>query len=599
MKRKTRPVGIQIMMSTSFTAVAVICMLFLSLLLYRQFVNRSEQMTRENSEQLLNQTVINLEDYLRNMRRVSDSMYYAVIKGKDLEDEDLRSEMDILYEANKDKLVSIACYYSDTGELVDACPISAVKTGVDVKDQAWFVQAEAEVENFHFSVPHVQNLFNDPSQRYYWVVSLSRTVDLTRNGSALRGVLLVDMNYSSIVQLLDKANTDVSNGYVYLMDADGKLIYHPYKNLIRIGVAGENNLQAASYEDQSTQESFGGNKRLVTVKTVGYTGWKLVRVVPMEAFSTGMVTMRYLVILLLAVALLVVIFTNLVVSARITMPLRKLNESVESWEAGSKNPDIYIGGTTEVEHLGRTLASTVKQSNQLMEDIVVEQEEKRKSELDALQSQINPHFLYNTLDSILWMIQGERYEDAVFMVKQLGSLFRISLSKGNTIISIEDEIRHAQNYVNIQRIRYKNRFTVDFDVDPGLLGFCSVKLVLQPLLENAIYYGMEYMDDEGEITVRGYQKEDGIYLEVADNGPGMPEEEAALLLTGAERKHAKGSGVGLINVHNRIKLRFGDAYGLRVETHPDEGMTVQIHIPAVPFTEENRHMLENGRREAP
>ena len=136
-------------------------------------------------------------------------------------------------------------------------------------------------------------------------------------------------------------------------------------------------------------------------------------------------------------------------------------------------------------------------------------------------------------------------------------------------------------------------------MDPGLLGFCSVKLVLQPLLENAIYYGMEYMDDEGEITVRGYQKEDGIYLEVADNGPGMPEEEAALLLTGAERKHAKGSGVGLINVHNRIKLRFGDAYGLRVETHPDEGMTVQIHIPAVPFTEENRHMLENGRREAP
>ncbi len=597
MKPEHKPVSIQIIMSLSFTAVAVILMLFLSFLLYSQFENRSREISREASEQLLSQTVISLEDYLRNMRRVSDSMYYAVIKRKDLADEDLREEMDILYEANKDKLVSIACYYSETGELAGACPISAVKDSVSVKDQTWFIQAEEEVENFHFSLPHVQNLFNDPSQRYNWVISLSRSVDLTRDGAAMRGVLLVDMNYSSIVHLLDQVNTDLTGGYVYLMDADGKLIYHPRKSLIRMGEVKENNLLAVSYGDQSTEEVFEGKRRMVAVKTVGYTGWKLVRVVPMEAFRSGMITTRYLMIILVAVSLLVIILTNRVLSDRITMPLRKLNESVASWEAGNMYPDIYIGGSLEVEHLGRTLASTVEQSRQLMDDIVVEQEEKRKSELEALQSQINPHFLYNTLDSILWMIQGERYDDAVYMIKQLASLFRISLSRGKTIISIGDELKHAQNYVNIQRIRYKNRFEVSFDVDPGMYSCCIVKLVLQPILENAIYYGMEYMDDgEGRIKVCGHREGDNLVLEVTDNGPGMPEEAAARLLTGEEREHAKGSGVGLINVHNRIRLRFGDQYGLSCVAHPDEGMTVRICLPGIPYNKENCSMLEAGRR---
>ena len=150
--------------------------------------------------------------------------------------------------------------------------------------------------------------------------------------------------------------------------------------------------------------------------------------------------------------------------------------------------------------------------------------------------------------------------------------------------------------MNIQRVRYKNRFEVSFDIDPEILSCCTVKLVLQPLLENAIYYGMEYMDDEGRITVRGRQEGEDLLLEVEDNGPGMPEDKAALLLNGEEQEHARGSGVGLVNVHNRISLRFGEQYGLSVETHPDEGMTVRIHIPRVPFTKENRSALENGRR---
>ena len=590
--KKTR--SMQMTISISFTILSVCCMCLLGVMLYQQFTRKAENLTVENSRQLLNQTTINLEDYLRNMRRISDAMYYTVIKNTDIGSESLEDSMNLLYEANKDKLVSVACYTND-GKLTEASPIATEKPGVDVKSQKWFQDAAGELENFHFSTPHVQNLFDDPSYRYYWVVSLSRTVELTRNGNSMLGVLLVDMNYSSIEQLLEKANTDTSGEYVYLMAPDGEIIYHPKQNLIHMGLYEENNTEAAGYEDTTVKENFHGEKRLVTVKTISYTGWKLISVVPMKSFSMGMTGMRNLVVLLVALTVLAVVILNQMVSARISKPLRRLNDSVKEWEAGNMNPDIYIGGSMEVEHLGKTLRSTVAQIRQLMDDIVVEQEEKRKSELDALQSQINPHFLYNTLDSIVWMITGERYDDAVFMITQLASLFRISLSKGKTVIKIEDEVKHARNYMNIQKIRYKNSFEVDFQIEEDILDGCIVKLVLQPLLENALYYGMEFMDGEGEIHVRGYRKDKDVYLEVEDNGLGMPEEEAAELLNGKERPHKHGSGVGLVNVHSRLKLRFGEAYGLVIHSCPDEGMMVQIHIPYIPYTVETQKFLESGK----
>ena len=591
-RKKTR--SMQMTISVSFTLLSVCCMCFLGVMLYQQFSRKAENLTVENSRQLLNQTTINLEDYLRNMRRISDAMYYSVIKNTDIGSESLEDSMTLLYEANKDKLISVACYTND-GKLTEASPIATEKNGVDVKSQKWFQDAASELENFHFSTPHVQDLFDDPSYRYYWVVSLSRTVELTRNGSSMLGVLLVDMNYSSIEQLLEKANTDTSGEYVYLMASDGEIIYHPKQNLIHMGLYQENNDMAAGYEDTTVKENFHGEKRLVTVKTISYTGWKLVSVVPMKSFSMGMTGMRNLVVLLVALTVLAAVILNQMVSARISKPLRRLNDSVKEWEAGNMEPDIYIGGSMEVEHLGKTLRSTVAQIRQLMDDIVVEQEEKRKSELDALQSQINPHFLYNTLDSIVWMITGERYDDAVFMITQLASLFRISLSKGKTVISIEDEVKHAKNYMNIQKIRYKNSFEIDFQIEEEVLNGCIVKLVLQPLLENAIYYGMEFMDGEGEIHVRGYRRDNDVYLEVEDNGLGMPEEEAAELLNGKERPHKHGSGVGLVNVHSRLKLRFGEDYGLIVHSCPDEGMMVQIHIPYVPYTAETQRILESGK----
>jgi two-component system sensor histidine kinase YesM len=471
----------------------------------------------------------------------------------------------------------------------------------------------------------VQNLFDDTTYRYYWVVSLSRAVELTTGGNSSLGVLLVDMNYSSIEQLLSKANSDDSDEYVYLIDGSGTIIYHPKQKQIYSGLYSENNVEAASYDDGTTEEIFCNEERIVTVKTISYTGWKIVSVVPSDTFEMGLTTMKYFVILLVALSLLAVVLINRLVSAGIADPLQKLNRSVEEWEAGNMNPSIYVGGSMEVEHLGRTLRSTVEQNQQLMHDIVIEQEEKRKSELDALQSQINPHFLYNTLDSIVWMIEGEKYDDAVSMITDLASLFRISLSRGKTIITVEDEVKHAVNYMNIQKVRFKNRFSVNFDISSEIMNCCTVKLVLQPLLENAIYYGVEYMDGDGEINVRGYRvygecdkqgvmnsgdaaakdsdgeknpAEGDIILEVEDNGLGMSSDMVEQLMSGALHVRSHGSGVGLRNVDNRISLRFGAPYGIRIDSAPDEGTRVFIRIPYIEYTAENAQALEEGRYEA-
>ena len=445
--KRVKPQTIQFTISVSFTIVSVCSMGILGVTLYNRFVNRMEDMTIESSEQLLNQTAINLETYLRNMRRISDAMYYSVIKDKDLAVDSVDEEMNLLYEANKDNLISIACYTND-GKLVAAAPVTNEKDNSDIVDQEWFVNAVDQMENLHFSTPHVQNLFDNATYRYYWVVSLSRAVELTSNGNSTLGVLLVDMNYSSIEQLFNKANTDNSSEYVYLMDSDGEIIYHPKQKLIYTNLYEENNLEAVHYDDGSHQEIFQGEKRLITVKTVSYTGWKIVSVVPMSAFNMGLYGTRMFVIMLMALSMLMIIIINQLVSARIAKPLQRLNESVKEWEAGNLNPTIYVGGSLEVEHLGKTLRSTVEQINQLMHDILYEQEEKYKGIRQWATSGVRLAENQIKTEKIEAKIPKSKIEDMMVIVEHYKSVEKQVRDDEYKIARLEDTIDGLQNDIS-------------------------------------------------------------------------------------------------------------------------------------------------------
>lgn len=589
------PGEIQSMIMIVFSVISVSIVLCVGIVMYLRFSTVSKEDTIENTQKLVKQTGESLEDYLVNMRQVSDTAYYNIIKGNDFsgKKEELQKEMNLLYQANKENLRSIAIYDSG-GELMAAEPVVSRKEDTDVTEQEWFWQAVEEVENIHFSTPHVQNLFDDGSFRYYWVISSSRVVELANGPDSDRGVLLVDMDYSSISRMMNQINKADNGQYYYLCDNSGEIIYHPRQAQINNGLGSENSYFASTLKDGVYDEEFEGENRTIIVNTISYTGWKLVGVMPQESFTYKMIDIQQFIAMFLLLIAMMLILVNRVVSARISSPILKLNQSVMEYEAG-ENPEIYIGGSLEIRHLGESIQNSYQKNAALMQKVLVEQNERRKSELDALQSQINPHFLYNALDSITWMIEGERNDDAAFTVTQLAKLFRISLSKGHTVISVKDEIQHARCYMNIQKIRYKDAFAVTFDIAPEVLDYCAVKLTLQPLLENAINYGIVGGEDEdGEIRVAARMEEGNIVLAVQDNGIGIPEEEVEFLLTDSNRVHKQGSGVGLVNVNNRIQILYGKEYGLKIESELDEGTTVSICIPAVLYNEKNRRIIEEG-----
>lgn len=599
MKIKKRKVSdIQSVIMAALSLMTVVISVTIGLLLY----NRYEMLIRQNdirdTQNQLERLVNTVEQYLKDMRKISDSANYNIIQTFDVSSPEFNQQLSFLYDSNKDKIQSIALYDTE-GELMAAEPVILQKKGVNAGQQPWFTQAMAEIENMHFSTPHIQNLFQDDAKRYHFVISLSRAVDVIDGDRPENGVLLVDLKYSYLEEMMNRMNDSNRGRYYYVCDGAGNLIYHPYYNKINKGLFRENTDIVCTSEDgvYKKMRSEDGNKQTVIISTIAYTGWKMVGVVRQDARTDSLEQFRIYMVVIVIMLIMMLLLVNRIVSKKISSPILKLDASVRAYEAGEK-PDIYIGGSYEIRHLGNSIQSSYEEIERLMKKIMEEQNERRKSELAALQSQINPHFLYNTLESITWMIESGKNQDAVFMISELAKLFRISLSRGKTIISIKDELQHCRNYMNIQKYRYKERFETEYDISEEIYSFCTVKLILQPILENAIYYGVGDMDkdEDPRIVVRGWKQEQDIYIAVSDNGIGMRHEDVENILTGNQKAIKHGSGVGLINVHTRIRLMFGKKYGLIVESEPDEGTTVTIHLPAVPYTRENCEALETPEK---
>ena len=569
-----------------FTVSALVMFLLIGVSVYGRLTGQLSATMQKENQALINQVNLSLDAYLRTVMKLSDSLYYGVIKNVDLlrKGETVNSEITLLYDNNKDSVSNIALLSGD-GELLLAVPAARLKNDMDVTGQEWFKDALEHPENLHFSMPHVQYIFDNGENQYRWVITLSRAVEITKGTSTAQGVLLIDMSYASLQYMLD--NTPLGNqGYLYLMSGDGELIYHPQMQLIDAGLKEENTQAASAYGDGNYQETWQGKDRDVIVKTVGYTGWKIIGVSPEHGFTLNEVKTRLFLVFVVAFFLFLLAVINAYISSKITAPIQELEKSVNALEEGELDTQVYTGGSYEIQHLGRSIGGMARRIQALMNDIVAEHESKRKREFDTLQSQINPHFLYNTLDIIVWMIENEQKQEAVKVVTALARFFRISLSKGRSIIPVRDELEHVRNYLTIQQKRFKNKFIYQIEAQEEVLSLASLKLMLQPLVENAIYHGMEFMDGDGEITVKVERNEDRLCFTIADNGLGMTKEQVEGLLTGETRSASKkGSGIGVKNVNERIRLYFGEDYGLEIFSEPDEGTAIQICLPAVPYEE--------------
>ena len=584
--------NIQSIIMSVLMAITLVTIVTMGFLLYQRFKLAIDKMAVSNTEATVESTVDRVNSDLLDIRQIFDAANYNIVQEFDISSEKFAEQFSLLYEVNSDKIESLALYGNE-GRLIASEPVAVEKENIDVKGQDWYKNAESAIENVHFSIPHIQNLYEDGLYRYHWVVSLSRYVDINDGEIPGSGVLLVDMKYSVIEDVLKQINDSSEGIYYYMISRDGQMIYHPRKTEMARGLFEENSLKASGYEEGTYEITTDGHKESVVVGNIAYTGWKLIGVVPESVQTARINNFRYYIFTTIMVLMMMLLEGNRLISRKISKPIRKLDESVKTYEAGGKT-DIYIGGSSEIRHLGYSVQRSYERIETLMEEIIRQQNERRKSELDALQSQINPHFLYNTLESITWMIEAQKNEEAVIMISELAKLLRVSLSRGKTIIPVKDELQHSRSYMNIQFVRYKERFQMEFQTDKEIEDYCIVKLVIQPILENAIYYGVGNMDedDEGKITVRGEKKEDDIYIIIEDNGMGMRKEVLENILKDNNKVPKHGSGVGVINVHSRIQLMFGEQYGLEIYSEPDEGTRVVIHIPAIPYTKENAEQLE-------
>ena len=562
-----------------FTITSLVAVLLIVISIYSRLSSQLYDTVKQENVSLVNRVDSSMEVYLRNIMKLSDMIYYGIVKNANLSEDSIGEKLTLLYNNNKEQVSNIALI-SKEGEPISVVPAARFRKNFKAEDEEWFVNALNKTENIHFTLPHVQKMFEKGDNGYNWVISMSRAVEITVGGSTEQAVLLIEMAYQGLDEVLDEVTLG-NGGYIYLMDSKGEIIWHPKFELIASGRVKENNLVAAGYDDGSREEVFNGTRQTVVTKTVGYTGWKLVGVIKGTGISLNMLKTRLFIVFVILLIIFIVILINSYISFRVTNPIRELEKSVKELEEGNLDADIYMGGSYEVQHLGKSVQDMKFRIKGLMQDIVNEHEEKRKSEFDSLQAQINPHFLYNTLDIIVWQIENEKQSEAVHTVTALARFFRLSLGKGKNIVTVKDEIDHVKNYLMIQHMRFKNKFDYEFDIAEDVLELPSLKLMLQPLVENAIYHGMEFMDGDGLITLKAWREEDELYLSVADNGLGMTEDKVEMILTGKSSSgNGRGSGIGVKNVNERIKLYFGEAYGITIDSEPDEGTTVIIHLPA-------------------
>lgn len=414
--------------------------------------------------------------------------------------------------------------------------------------------------------------------KYSWVITMSRDVYDFRTNQH-RGVLLVDLDYSIIEGLCNSIQLGKS-GYVFIINPMGEIVYHPRQQLIYSGLKEELIDKIKNIPNGQLTGEINNREVLYTTKTSEYTGWTVVGVSYLDELFYNRSEIEYYFAMIVVACFLGSVLLSYYISLKITRPLEILRRSVQAVEGGNFDIEINVNSTDEVNGLAQDFNIAIRKIKELIEQNARTYEQKRKHELKSLQAQINPHFLYNTLDSIIWMIECGESKDAITMTSTLAKFFRLGISKGGDIISVKDEIEHLSCYLTIQKMRYKDSLDYSIDVDPAIYSCRTLKLLIQPLVENAIYHGLKGQDKIGMLNVFGFRDKQDLVFKVVDNGIGMTSKELSEIFN--SNSPSKGSsGIGVKNVLDRIQLYFGLDYGVSFESFKGKGTTATIRLPAI------------------
>lgn len=434
-------------------------------------------------------------------------------------------------------------------------------------------------DGYAISQPHVNTLYQNS---YPWVVTIAKKE--YSNLFSQQVFVAIDFKFSSIAKYINKVSIG-QRGYCYIVNSKGEIIYHPQQQMLFSGLKEENTKEVSALSDGIHRK----RDNIYNILSLDSCSWKIVGVSFNDEITQAV---KNQVVIGSAFAILFSLFISVVIylllSRTVTRPVRRLIDSMQKFEKQAESFEYKtdMSNVVEFKTLSKSFEHMVLMIQSLMEKVHNEEIVLRKTELKALQAQINPHFLYNTLDSIQWMCEQDNSKDAVKMVGALAKLFRISISHGNEFITISDELKHAESYLIIQSYRYKNQFTYSFDVDKSVLGYMCNKITIQPFIENAIYHGLDRMVDEGEIKIIAERRGKDIAIIVKDNGLGMTEEQCKTIL---QKDRSDSKGIGVKNVNDRLKIYFGEEYGITIESELDVGTTVTIKIPKIEKGQENEY----------
>lgn len=587
-----------------FTVVFFASILGMQIVSFRFTVSAVRDATIQTKATLLDQLVERINTYIAGMERISEAviadpevrLYLEGVlpgdagRGSEIIEPPFTDQALVAgieerlshYIQAREDVSSILILRAD-GHAVSGDRNLELASWADYHNRPWFAETVAADGKIVVSESYVQNLV---AGRYSWVVSLSRLI-ADEDGGAPLGVLLVDLKFNRIKELCESLVVG-DNGYTFILDGQDRYVFHPAQQLVYSGIRNEPVDRLAVASDGLPVPAFqdGGRHYLVSVSIP--TGWRVVSVSHDSDLVTGWgyVQVTYAIIGLVVFVVLGLI-TNFI-SQGITRPVHQLQEVMRSVETGEFKVAGELKATDEIRELAREYDIMVSRIRDLMDANAREQELKRKSDLKALQAQINPHFLYNTLDSIVWMAEMNKSPEVVKMTTALSRLFRTSISRGRELIRLRDELDHVRNYLTIQKMRYEDKFQYEVEVDDSLLDLTVLKIILQPLVENAIYHGVRGVSYPGLIEIGGAVEDHKLRLWVRDNGAGMDSAELDVLLRYlngpvGESADSDQQGLGVRNVHARIRLYFGPDYGLEIQSEPENGTTIQCRLPLSPW----------------
>jgi len=565
-KRKfTNSMGFQ-MISWSLAVFVLfsIVVLIIEIFVYSSYANQNS--TTQNTV-LTEQVLYNYEKYFENISTISNQIQDCVYSNDDLVSDNEEKKEDGQFFDNiisiKREINSIRVYSLSTGSLL-AKDSQSINDSVDVNNpDEWFTSAKTNTLIDNFSAVTY-------SGESYHIV-LSRYAE--SNKGQLDCIVRMDLDFTSIVNSIYEVDFG-TGGHIIIYDKNYSLVYtssNEYsdseKALLKENVLGTKSVTIDKHDFVLTQY------------TISHTTWRVALFSNVDAVRATNTTFIIITAIVCLASCVAFSFILVLLASTVTRPLNDLQEAMDAVRDSDylKYVPTKIKGSNEVEELNESYDGMMKQIKKLMSNVVEEQNNQRKSEFKALTNQINPHFLYNTLDSIIYLIDEGKNEDAQTMVLALSKFFRISISKGKTIIPLRDEIEHIKNYLIIQKMRYKDSFSYQIEAEPLCLDFQVIKLILQPIVENAIYHGL-HEKESGIIRVICYQEGDFLKLSVKDNGLGITQNKIDEIRQSFDDPEVY-NGVGLKNVYQRLKIYYGPKADVLIESVLDEGTTITLVIP--------------------